>query len=110
MTKDPFTIDPAAPRGTANEVMQARGLRHLPVVVDDSRLIGAVTDRDLRHAALASFIGEFLSVSSQGRLRQLDDTLDDLKVRSRRLPVVAIDHVEVHLPNARDARPGSDCC
>ena len=48
MTKAPLTIDPEAPVATAVAVMRERGLRHLPVVDDDRRLIGILSDRDLR--------------------------------------------------------------
>ena len=53
MTKDPLTIDPEAPLGTATDVMRTKDLRHLPVVDEAGRLIGIITDRDLRHAAFA---------------------------------------------------------
>jgi CBS domain-containing protein len=48
MTKTPLTIDPEAPVATAVAVMRERGLRHLPVADDDQRLIGILSDRDLR--------------------------------------------------------------
>lgn len=81
MTKDPFTIDPEAPLGTAIDVMRTNGVRHLPVVDEVGQLIGIITDRDLRQAAFAPVIGEYLSVSGQRRLRPLGDALDNLRVR-----------------------------
>ena len=48
MTKTPLTIDPETPVATAVALMHERGLRHLPVVDDDRRLIGILSDRDVR--------------------------------------------------------------
>jgi acetoin utilization protein AcuB len=53
MTPDPITIEPQAAVGTAIAVMIERGVRHLPVVDDDGRLVGIVTDRDVRHRLFA---------------------------------------------------------
>lgn len=81
MTKDPFTIDPEAPLGTAIDVMRTNNVRHLPVVDEAGQLVGIITDRDLRQAAFAPAIEEYLSASGRQRLRQLGDTLDNLRVR-----------------------------
>lgn len=81
MTRDPFTIDPEAPLGTAMDVMRTRQLRHLPVADDAGRLVGIVTDRDLRHAAFAPALAGHLSASAQRRLRGFAETLEELKVR-----------------------------
>jgi acetoin utilization protein AcuB len=53
MSRDPVTIAPDAPLGAALTVMRAREIRHLPVVELDGRLVGILTDRDLRQAVLA---------------------------------------------------------
>lgn len=81
MTKDPVTIEPDAPLGTAMAVMRERGVRHLPVVNDAGRLTGIITDRDLRGALFAPAIAEHLSVSIQRRLRALGETIERLRVR-----------------------------
>ena len=47
MTKDPLTAEPKMPIKAAWKLMQERRIRHLPVV-DEGRLVGIVTDRDLR--------------------------------------------------------------
>lgn len=47
MTREPITVDPEAPLGTAMEVMRRKRIRHLPVVNDAGRLMGIITDRDL---------------------------------------------------------------
>ena len=43
----PITIGPDTPVLEARRVMQTRAIRHL-LVVDDDRLVGIVTDRDIR--------------------------------------------------------------
>ena len=81
MTKDPITIDPEAAVGTALDVMRAKHIRHLPVVDGTGTLIGIVTDRDLRHAALAPALDEYLSVRAHRRARQMSETLENLRVK-----------------------------
>jgi acetoin utilization protein AcuB len=48
MTADPATILATTTVGEAAHLMTTRGLRHLPVVDGLGRLIGMVSDRDLR--------------------------------------------------------------
>lgn len=81
MTKAPLTIDPEAPLATAVAVMRERAVRHLPVVDDAGRLVGVVTDRDLRGAVFAPAFAEHLSPGARARLRSLTATLEDLRVR-----------------------------
>jgi acetoin utilization protein AcuB len=81
MTPDPITIEPQAAVGTAIAVMIERGVRHLPVVDDDGRLVGIVTDRDVRGAAMLPELAEHLSVTARRRLLDLGARLDDLRVR-----------------------------
>jgi acetoin utilization protein AcuB len=81
MTRDPLTIDPAAPLGTAVDVMRTKQIRHLPVVDDAGTLMGIITDRDLRHAALAPALAEQLSLRAQRRLRGIAEALDEMRVR-----------------------------
>lgn len=49
MTRDPVTVGPEEPIGAALELMRVGRFRHLPVVEGD-RLVGIITDRDLRLA------------------------------------------------------------
>jgi acetoin utilization protein AcuB len=60
MAVNPITIDPEAPLETAVAVMVERRVRHLPVVDDEGRLLGIVTDRDLRSAMLGPAIADYL--------------------------------------------------
>ncbi len=47
MTKDPITLGPQTSLFRAWKLMKDRRIRHLPVM-EDGRLVGIVTDRDLR--------------------------------------------------------------
>ena len=47
MTRQPWTITSRSSLSDAHDLMHAHGIRHLPVV-DDGRLVGIVSDRDLR--------------------------------------------------------------
>ena len=49
MTADPVTIHPSQSIGTAIALMRQGNFRRLPVV-ENGRLVGIVTDRDLRRA------------------------------------------------------------
>ncbi len=48
MTPGPITIASTATAAEAGQVMAARHLRHLPVVDAGGRLVGILSDRDLR--------------------------------------------------------------
>lgn len=47
MSPHPITVAPATPVAEARELMQRRRFRHL-LVMDGERLIGIITDRDIR--------------------------------------------------------------
>ena len=81
MSRDPIGIDPEASVGTALDVMRSKRVRHLPVVDEAGTLVGIVTDRDLRHAAFAPAVQEFLSTRAHRRIRRLGETLENLRVR-----------------------------
>ena len=82
MSKDPITIDPEAPIATAIAVMRDKGVRHLPVVDDAGRLLGMISDRDLRDAVFAPAFAEHLSLVARRRLRGLSATLEGLRVKN----------------------------
>ena len=50
MTAEPFTIDEDESMGEAILMLRQHQIRHLPVV-NENRLVGIVTDRDLRRAS-----------------------------------------------------------
>ncbi|MBK9035960.1 MAG: CBS domain-containing protein [Myxococcales bacterium] len=57
MTPQPATILTTATAGAAAALMVARGLRHLPVVDPTGRLVGIVSDRDLRGPMIGNDAG-----------------------------------------------------
>ncbi len=48
MHRDPVVVRADAPIAVAIDLLRTRKIRHLPVVDDRGRLVGIVTDRDLR--------------------------------------------------------------
>lgn len=60
MTENPLTLGPDAPLRDAVNLMRERKIRHLPVVEDGGRLVGMLTDRDVRHAALVPALAQHL--------------------------------------------------
>ncbi len=56
MTLSPVTIGPDHPVVSALELLEQHDVRHLPVVDDEGRLLGMVTDRDLRSARPSSVL------------------------------------------------------
>jgi acetoin utilization protein AcuB len=73
MTRNPVTIASDALVQAAAETMRARKIRHLPVVDHEGRLVGIVTDRDLRQVLFDPWIRE--------RTGALAETLRTLRVR-----------------------------
>lgn len=49
--RNPITISPEANFFEARNLIHEKGVRHLPVVDKENRIIGIVTDRDIREAA-----------------------------------------------------------
>lgn len=50
MTKSPFTIKHDGTVLQALTIMREKGIRHLPVVDDEARVIGMLSDRDIQRA------------------------------------------------------------
>jgi acetoin utilization protein AcuB len=50
MTSGPYTVPPESPLGAATAMMNRHRVRHLPVVDSAGRLVGIITDRDVRTA------------------------------------------------------------
>lgn len=50
MERNPITINPEASFYEAQKLIREEGIRHLPVVDNKERLVGLVTDRDIRQA------------------------------------------------------------
>ncbi len=72
MRRNPVIIRPDASFFKARDYIHVMGIRHLPVVDKDHRLLGLVTDRDIRKAAPS----EAASLNAY----ELGDLLSNLKV------------------------------
>jgi CBS domain-containing membrane protein len=57
MSPEPVTLGRNDKLGTAEDVMRLGRIRHLPVVDDDGRLAGLVSQRDLFHSGLIKALG-----------------------------------------------------
>jgi CBS domain-containing protein len=57
MRRPVVTIGVDTPVREAGRLMRERGIRHLPVLDGEVRLVGIVTDRDLRHVAFDIALG-----------------------------------------------------
>lgn len=51
MTKDVITVDPEASMMRAAKLMKEKGIRRLPVVDDKGKLLGMLSDRDVKEAS-----------------------------------------------------------
>jgi acetoin utilization protein AcuB len=76
--RNPITISPDASFFKAQDYLHVKGARHLPVVDKNDRLVGIVTDRDIREAAPSD--ATLLSV------QELSYLLGKLKVSSFMTP------------------------
>lgn len=81
MSRNPITIAPDAPLGTAIAVMVERKIHHLPVVDQQGALVGIITDRDLRSVALGPAVEPYLSSAARRRLRGIGAALENLPVK-----------------------------
>jgi CBS domain-containing protein len=72
MTRPVATVHPEAPVTSAADLMRRRLLRHLPVVDRRERLVGIVTDRDLRQVVFRPALRD--------RLRNVGELLRTLTV------------------------------
>ncbi len=76
--KNPITISPEANFFEARNLIHEKGIRHLPVVDKENRIVGIVTDRDIREAAPSD--ATLLSV------QELNYLLGKLKVKAFMTP------------------------
>jgi acetoin utilization protein AcuB len=100
MTRNPITIDPEAPLATAMAVMKKEQIRHLPVIDDAGRLLGLITDRDVRSAVFAPALIEHLPAGVQRRARGVGQALEELRVRHAMTWDVVTVHPEATLEHA----------
>lgn len=80
MVSEVITIDKDASVFEAQEKMAASGIRHLPIVDADNRLIGIVTDRDIRSVMPYRLIKQKGVAEERERLAQLK--VEDIMTRN----------------------------
>jgi acetoin utilization protein AcuB len=80
MVSQVITIDKEASIFDAQEKMAANGIRHLPVVDADNRLVGIVTDRDIRSAMPYRLIKQTGTIDEREKLAQMK--VDDIMTRN----------------------------
>ncbi len=71
MSSPPITVNPNAPVPDVRELLRSHHFRHVPIVDDNGRLVGIVTDRDLRSAYPSSVLDE---TQRQAALQRLTET------------------------------------
>jgi acetoin utilization protein AcuB len=71
MTRKVITVEPDDGIFKAQELMAANKIRHLPVIEPDGRLIGIVTDRDIRSALPYKFFRESPSEEEKKNFAEL---------------------------------------
>ena len=97
MTAKPITISEDLTLPEARQILVEHTFRHLPVVDGDNRLIGVISDRDLRSAYPSTILSE------EERKQALDDALmvfERDKVGA--LPVVTDDDEVIGIFSMRD--------
>ncbi len=122
MTKRPVTVSPETLIPEARQILKEKGFRHLPVTSSEGKLLGMVTDRDIRSAYPSSVLDEKervrilekVSRSPVGSIMSTDlsslnlnSTLDDALILLEKqnvgaLPVVDDDHVVIGIFSVRD--------
>lgn len=71
MTQGVISIEPHSTVIEAQELMNKNEIRHLPVVDPDMRLVGIVTDRDIRSALPNRYLQEGIGPDEKIKLSQL---------------------------------------
>jgi acetoin utilization protein AcuB len=71
MTPHPLTIRPGLRLPEARDLLHAQPFRHLPVTDEEGRLLGMVSDRDIRSAFPSSILDPLLGQEDRARLEQV---------------------------------------
>ncbi|MGE0795747.1 MAG: IMP dehydrogenase [Acidimicrobiia bacterium] len=113
MITDPITVGPAASVGEVLEIMARFHISGVPVVADDGRLVGIVTNRDLRFEPPSDrpvaevMTSERLITAPEGT--DLDGAMDILaRNRIEKLPIVRPDGVLSGLITVKDIQKRID--
>jgi acetoin utilization protein AcuB len=104
MTRKVITVAPEEGIFKAQELMAANKIRHIPVVETDGRLIGIVTDRDIRSALPYKFFKEPPSAEEKKKLSQLK--IKDIMTQNP-MTVSAAHTLQDALLMIQDARVGA---
>jgi acetoin utilization protein AcuB len=72
MTTDVITVDPETSIAEACGLLTRTRIRHLPVIDKDGRLVGMVTDRDIRSAMPSILLSEETAAKEKKRIAQLN--------------------------------------
>lgn len=82
MTRDVITIDKDANIFEAKDKMAKHRIRHLPIVAKDNRIIGIVSDRDIRSALPCSLLKDYETGKARKKLREkfLEFKLKDIMI------------------------------
>lgn len=100
MTRRPITIDPEARLTDASAMMRDNQIRHLPVVDDNGQLVGIITDRDLRSAAMAPSVVEFLPPDLRQAVERAATLLEGLRVKDAMTWSVVTTRPDASVPEA----------
>ena len=79
MTRKVITVDPEKTVFEAQELMAKNSIRHLPVIDANQKLVGIVTDRDIRSAMPYHFIKDSCSQEQREQICAL--TVKDIMTR-----------------------------
>lgn len=71
MTRRVITVGPEATLFEMQELMSANRIRHVPVVDEDNKLVGIVSDRDLRSALPFRYLQEGIGPEQKAKLQAL---------------------------------------
>ncbi len=80
MTTDVITIDPETSIAEACELLTHTHIRHLPVINENGKLVGIVTDRDIRSAMPSILLCEEAAAEEKQRIAQLK--VEDIMTRN----------------------------
>lgn len=100
MTRRPITIDPEARLTDALTMMRDNQIRHLPVVDDNKRLVGIITDRDLRSAVIGPSVVEFLPPKHRQAVEKAGALLGELRVKDAMTWSVVTTRPDASVPEA----------
>ncbi len=75
MTRDPITLDQNRTLADASELMRQNRIRHIPVVGEENKLVGLITQRDVLAAVAAD--GDEASLKVSDVMRQKVQSIDE---------------------------------